>query len=96
MKVKTLLVKRLLGKRFVLNLRIPLWMCLFACVCSEVLGKILRKAMTLNTDKYKILKQRNWICETEPMRKDLDFTPKYRLIEGLEETIRSNRESGLL
>ena len=91
-----MIVKRLLGKRFVLNLRVPLWMCYLACVCSEVFGKIIRKAMTLNTDKYKILKQRNWICEIESMRKDLNFTPKYSLTEGLEETIRCNRERGLL
>ena len=91
-----MIVKRLLGKRFVLSLRIPLWMCYLACVCSEALGKILRKAMTLNTDKYKILKQRNWVCETKSMCKDLNFTPKYNLIEGLEETICCNGESGLL
>ena len=90
------IVKRLLGKRFVFNMRVPLWMCYFACACSEILGSFLKKAMTLNTDKYKILKQRNWICETELIRKDLNFIPKYNLKEGLEETIRCNIERGLL
>jgi nucleoside-diphosphate-sugar epimerase len=54
------------------------------------------KAMTLNTDKYKILKQRNWNCETETLRRDLGFTPKYRLKEGLEETILYAKENGWL
>ena len=84
------IIKRLLGKRFVLNLRLPLWMCYIACVCSEVIGYISGKAMTLNTDKYKILKHRNWICETEQIRKDLGFIPKYNLKEGLKETINCN------
>ena len=90
------LVKRLLGKRCVFNLRVPLWVCYIACVCSEIISNISGKAMTLNTDKYKILKQRNWICETEPIRRDLNFIPEYNLKEGLEDTIRYNREHGLL
>ena len=90
------IVKRLLGKKFVISLRIPLWVCYLACVCSEVYGAIFGKAMTLNTDKYKILKQRNWICETEPLNKDLNFVPKYNLKEGLKETICCSKERSLL
>ena len=89
-------VKNMLGKRFVINIRAPLWMCYVACVCSELTGKIIGKSMTLNTDKYKILKQRNWVCETETIKRDLGFVPKYNLNIGLEETIRYNRAIGLL
>ena len=90
------IVKRLLGKRFVFNLRVPTWMCYIACACSEFIGTVTGKAQTLNTDKYKILKQRNWICETESIKRDLGFIPKYNLEAGLEETIRYNRACGLL
>ena len=90
------IVKKLLGKRFVFTMRIPLWMCFIACVCSELTGKIFNKAMTLNTDKYKILRQRNWICETERTRRELEFSPQYNLKEGLEETLLFNKEKGLL
>lgn len=90
------LIKKQIGRRFVFRLRIPYWMCYVACVCSEMAGHIIGRPMTLNTDKYKILKQRNWICETEPTRKELNFIPKYNLKEGLEETIRYSRENGLL
>lgn len=90
------IVKQLLGRRFVFNVRIPLWMCCIACFCSEIIGNITGKPMTLNMDKYKILKQRNWICETEPIRRELGFVPKYNLKEGLKETIRYSKEYGVL
>ena len=90
------IVKELLGKSFVFSMRVPLWIGYMACVCSEWLGKIFKRAMTLNTDKYKILQQRNWICETGQTCRDLDFTPQYNLHKGLEETIRFNKEKGIL
>jgi nucleoside-diphosphate-sugar epimerase len=89
-------VKKLLKKRFVISLRIPVRLCYAACVFSEMIGKLTGKAMTLNTDKYHILKQRNWTCETEPIRRELGFAPLYNLKKGLEETIRYSKDKGLL
>lgn len=54
----------------------------------------MNKSMTLNTDKYIILKQRNWICDTEPLHKDLDFVAEYPLRRGLEEAIEWYKEKG--
>ena len=90
------IVKHLLGKRFLLSLRIPLWLCYLTCLFSEVIGNISGKSMTLNTDKYKILKQRNWTCETESTCMDIGFIRAYDLKEGLKETILNNKKSGLL
>jgi nucleoside-diphosphate-sugar epimerase len=90
------LIKKLLGKKIVITLRIPFWMCYVACLFSETFGHLAGKAMTLNTDKYRILKQRNWICETEPIRQELGFVPRYNLKEGLEETIHYSKEHKLL
>jgi nucleoside-diphosphate-sugar epimerase len=90
------IVKKLLNKRFVISFRIPVWMCYIACVFSEIIGRLTGNAMTLNTDKYHILKQRNWICDTEPIRRELGFVPGYNLKEGLEETIRYSKDNGLL
>ncbi|MDR0743134.1 MAG: NAD(P)-dependent oxidoreductase [Tannerella sp.] len=90
------LIKKLLGKKIVINLRIPFWMCYVACLFSEAFGHLAGKAMTLNTDKYHILKQRNWICETEPIRQELGFVPRYNLKEGLEETIHYSKKHKLL
>jgi nucleoside-diphosphate-sugar epimerase len=92
----TNILKRLLGKKYVLNVRIPLWITYLACSLSEFFGELTRKPMTLNTDKYKILKQRNWTCETNSLRDDLGFTPEYNLEKGLEETINFNKKAGLL
>jgi len=90
------IVKQLLGKRFVLNMRIPLWMCYIACILSEMRGKVRKQPMTLNRDKFKILRQRNWACETERTFQELGFKPQYDLKAGLEETINFCREHRLL
>ena len=90
------IIKKTLGRRYVFSIRIPFWLCYLACFFSEIIGKISGKAMTLNTDKYKILKQRNWICDIEPIYRELGFIPKYSLNEGIKETIRSNQKMGLL
>jgi len=84
------IIKKLLGKRFTLNIRIPLWVCHLGCTLSEWGGKLTGKAMTLNTDKYRILKQRNWTCDAERTQKELGFTSRYNLEAGLEEIIRGS------
>ena len=90
------ILKKSMGKRFVINLPVPLWLCYITCVCSEWIGKFVNRAMTLNRDKYKILRQRNWVCETEQAYRALGFIPQYTLKEGLEETIGFYKEHGLL
>jgi nucleoside-diphosphate-sugar epimerase len=90
------LVRKLLVKKHVLNIRMPLWLTYCACFISEVAGKITGKPTTLNTDKYKILKQRNWICETKSMTEDLGFCAEYNLEKGLYETIHFNRKANIL
>ena len=81
------LIQDILQKKYMLRMRIPLWMVYVVCLCSEWMGRLTGQAKTLNTDKYKILKQRNWTCDTEPLRKELGFVPAYDLRKGLEETI---------
>ena len=81
------LIQEILRKKYVFRARIPLWMVYIVCLCSEWIGRISGKPNTLNTDKYKILKTRNWICDTEPLRRELGFNPAYNLRKGLIETI---------
>ena len=90
------LIQRLLGKKYVLRSRIPLGIVKVACMVSEQIGKLLNKSMTLNTDKYLILKQRNWICDIEPLKQDLSFVPKYNLEAGLKEAIAWYKKNGWL
>ena len=88
------MIQEILGKKFVLRARMPLGLVYMACQCCEWVGRLLNKSMTLNTDKYKILKQRNWICDVEPLRIDLGFVPQYPLRKGLEESIEWYRKEG--
>ena len=81
------LIQDILQKKHVFRARIPLWVLFVVCLCSEWIGRLTGQANALNKDKYKILKQRNWICDIEPLRKELGFKPAYNLRRGLEETI---------
>ena len=90
------LIQEILGKKQVLHARIPLGLVRIACLCSEYLGKLLKKSMTLNSDKYIILKQRNWICDVKPLQEELGFVPAYPLRRGLEESIAWYKKEGWL
>ena len=85
-----------LGKKFVIPVTCPLWLVKKVCSVAEWIGKVTLKASTLNRDKFKILKQRNWLCDTSEARNDFEFSPKYSLREGLRETIAWYREAGWL
>lgn len=90
------MIQEILHKKRILHARIPLGLVHMACVCSEWIGRIGKKSMTLNTDKYRILKQRNWICDVTPLQDDLNFKPDYPLRRGLEESIEWYRKEGWL
>ena len=80
-------IKRALGVRFVIRLTAPLWMGRLACAVGSFYSRITGKTVTLNNDKYKILSQRNWICDTAPLENDLGFHADYDLERGVAETI---------
>lgn len=86
-KEYTSLVKIVLGVKNVISLKVPLFILKFISAISEDISKITKKPSTLNRDKYKIMKQRNWECDIEPLKEDLLFAPKYNLEKGLTESI---------
>lgn len=90
------LIQEILQKKHVIRGRIPLCLVRVACLCSEGIGRLMKKSMTLNTDKYIILKQRNWICDVTPLQDDLNFKAEYPLRRGLEESIEWYRKEGWL
>ena len=85
-----------LGKKFVIPVTCPLWVVKRVCAIAEWIGKVTLKASTLNRDKYKILKQRNWLCDTSDARRDFAFNPQYPLREGIREAIAWYRQAGWL
>lgn len=90
------LIQELLQKKHVLHARVPLPVVHAVCIVSERIGRLFHKSMTLNSDKYQILKQRNWICDITPLQQDLGFQAEYPLRKGLEESIRWYKENGWL
>lgn len=90
------IVKDKLGKKFVMPVRLPLWMAKVACSVMEKLAVVRGKTSTLNSDKYKILKQRNWRCSASKAREDLGFEAQTSLEEGMSRTIDWYEHTGML
>jgi len=81
------IIRETLGKKHLFRLRIPKWLAWTVCCLSEITGRLTGRASTLNRDKYKILSQRNWICDAEPLQRETGFRPAYDLRHGMKETI---------
>lgn len=90
------LLKRELGNPAVLRVRAPLWFLRSVCAASGTICGIFGRMSTLNLDKYHILAQRNWQCDIEPARRDLGYSPKVELEEGVRRSIAWYREEGWL
>lgn len=85
-------IQELTGKKSLLHLRLPNFIVYTACLISEFISHLFKFDTMFNTDKYKILKQRNWRCDTTPICEDLGFVPQYTLKEGLKESIEWYKE----
>ena len=81
-----------LGRKFVIPVRLPLWMAYAASVVCEKYGVAKMQPSTLNRDKFKIMKQRNWTCDISAAQADFGFTADYDLRRGIAETVASYLE----
>jgi nucleoside-diphosphate-sugar epimerase len=90
------IVQDALNKKYVIRFKIPLFLVKPAAVISEKAASLLGKASTFNSDKYRIMKQRNWACDITPLKEDINFKPKYRLKQGVEKTVQWYKEQGWL
>jgi nucleoside-diphosphate-sugar epimerase len=88
------IVRQTVQRKRVIRLKIPLWIVRFAAFINEKIFGLLGKATAFNTDKYQIMKQRNWSCDISPLKTDLDFQPDFRLKEGIERTVKWYKENG--
>ncbi len=95
-KEYTALVKEVIGKKHVISIKVPLWILKTVSVIAESISKLTKKPSTLNKDKYKIMKQRNWECDIQPLIDDLGFKAQYPLKKGLEESVKWYKENGWL
>lgn len=85
------IVCRHLHRSFAIPVRLPLWIVKIASAVSEKYGVAKNKAMTLNRDKFNIMKQRNWSCDVTPAVTDWGFAPQVDLDEGIRLTVEAYR-----
>lgn len=85
------IVSKELGRKLVIPVRLPLWALNIACRVSEKYGAAKMQAVTLNTDKYNIMAQRNWSCDISEAKRDFGFNPQVSLEEGIRRTVAAYR-----
>ena len=90
------LIQKELGNPFVLHLKCPLIVLKVISLLAEFVAARSKKCSTLNSDKYKIMKQRNWQCDITPTINELGYTPGYDLERGVRETIAWYKNEGWL
>lgn len=90
------LIRKELGNPFVIRLRCPLIVLKVVSLLAEFWAKRRNKTSTLNSDKYRIMKQRNWQCDITPAVRELGFSPEYDLERGVKETIAWYKDKGWL
>jgi len=83
----TQLVKKALNKKRVLKLRVPLILLKTVSILAEAFSNISKKPSTLNRDKYKIMKRRDWTCDISPLMQELGFQAEYDLERGITECV---------
>lgn len=83
------IVANTLGRKFVIPVKLPLWTAYIASVVAEKWGVARMKASTLNRDKFKIMRQRNWNCDVSDAVRDFGFKTHYPLQRGIEETVKA-------
>lgn len=90
------LIQRELGVGFVWHLTFPLWVLKGVSFCAERIARWRGTSSTLNSDKYNIMKQRNWQCDITPLCEELGYIPAYPLERGVKETIAWYKKEGWL
>ena len=90
------LIQKELGNPFVLHLKCPLIVLKVISLLAEFIATRSGKSSTLNSDKYKIMKQRNWQCDIIPTINELGYAPEYDLEKGVHETIAWYKNEGWL
>jgi len=83
----TQIAKKILDKKRVLKLKIPLILLKTVSIFAEMFSRISKKPSTLNRDKYKIMKRRDWTCDISSLIQDFGFQAEYDLERGIKESI---------
>lgn len=87
------MVAQALGRRHVIPVRLPMSLVWVASAVAQWVGKLRGKPSTLNLDKWRIMRQRNWSADVTPARRDFDFKTRYPLERGIRETVAAFKAS---
>lgn len=81
------IVSEALGGKWVVPVKLPMWAVWAVSAVAERIGQLRLKPSTLNRDKFKIMKQRNWCADISDAQRDFGFSPKIDLREGIRRTV---------
>ncbi|MDE6027052.1 MAG: NAD(P)-dependent oxidoreductase [Muribaculaceae bacterium] len=82
------------GKRMVIPVRVPVWGLKAVSWVAEKIGMLRMKPSTLNSDKYHIMKQRNWNADVSKAKRDFGFSPEISLEEGVKRSVEWYKKEG--
>lgn len=85
-----------MGKRIVFPMRMPLWAVKGVSAVAEKWGVARMKPSTLNSDKFRIMKQRNWRADVSKAERDFGFRASTDLREGIRKSVEWYRKEGWL
>ncbi len=60
---------------------------------NDRVSKVTKKPALLNSQKVKEMLQDAWLCDSSRIRDELDWTPRYNLLEGFRETLKWYQEN---
>lgn len=86
------IVAKCLNKKWVIPLKLPMWAVYIVSAAAEKWAAMRMQTSTLNRDKFKIMKQRNWNCDVSDAVRDFGFNPQYSLERGIEATVKAYLE----
>lgn len=84
-----------LGRR-VRIVRVPAGLVTTAAAVSEIGAGIMGRSTVFNREKARELLAPGWLCETEALQREVGFTPRITLADGLAETAAWYRAEGWL
>lgn len=82
------LIQMQLGVKRVLHIVAPLWVLKAVSWIAEKMAMLTGTTSTLNTDKYRIMRQRNWRCDISAAREELGYNPQWPLVRGVKATFK--------
>ncbi len=81
------IVAQELGGKWVIPVKLPIWAVWTASAVAEKIAKLQCKTSTLNRDKFRIMRQRNWNADISDAVRDFGFSPEVDLREGIRRTV---------